>query len=66
MNKRKCDGKPGEWYQDESIAGYYDQNGRLIVVEEYGADEEFGRYSTEVFNGNGYYDASGKFVRYSD
>ena len=66
MNKRKRDGKPGEWYQDESIAGYYDVNGRFIVVEEYGTDEEFGRYLKEVLNGDGYYDASGKFVRYLD
>ena len=23
-------GKPGEWYQDDSIGGYYDDDGRYI------------------------------------
>ena len=64
--KRKRDGKPGDWYEDESIAGYYDENGRLIVVEGYGSDEEFDRYAVDLANGDGYYDASGKFVRYPD
>ena len=67
MNKKiERDGKPGEWYEDESICGYYDENGRLIVVGEFGTDEEFDRYATEVANGDGYYDENGKFVRYPD
>lgn len=59
-------GKPGEWYDDGKICGYYDDKGRLVVVDEYGTDEELGRYSEEVQNGTGYYDASGKFKYYED
>ena len=64
MNKP---GKPGEWYQDDCIGGYYDENGNLIVVEIYdGTDEDFGRYSEAVMNGDGYYDSNGKFRYYED
>ena len=62
--KRKRDGKPGEWYQDESIGGYYDESGRLIVVEEYGTDEEFDTHAVDVANGYGYYDENGRYVSY--
>lgn len=56
---------PGTWYQDEYVGGYFDKNGRLIVCEEYGlADADIDAYAVEVQNGDGYYDASGRFVRY--
>lgn len=57
-------GNPGEWYQDEYIGGYFDSNGDLIVCEEYGSDEDFDRHSTDVQNGEGYYNTEGKFVRF--
>lgn len=57
-------GKPGEWYQDEHIGGYFDKYGRLIVCCECGTDEDFDRYSVEVQNGDGYYDSNGRYVRY--
>lgn len=60
-------GKAGEWYQNESIGGYFANDGHLIVCEEYeyGSDADFDRYAVEVMNGNGYYDETGKFRRYS-
>ena len=57
-------GKPGEWYQDEHIGGYYDANGDLVVCEEYVSDADCDRYSVEVQNGDGYYDENGRFRRY--
>lgn len=59
-------GKPGEWYQDDQIGGYFDEDGHLIVCEEYGTDADFDRYFVEVQNGLGFYDSDGKFVRYKD
>ena len=55
-----------EYYDDGQISGYFDENGHLVVCEEYGTDEELGRYSVEVQNGDGYYDSTGKFRRYKD
>lgn len=55
-----------EYYDDEKVSGYYDDNGCFIVCEEYGTDEELGRYSVEVQNGDGYYDSTGKFRRYKN
>lgn len=58
-------GKPGEWYCNGSIGGYFDKNGKLVVCEEYGlTDADTDKYSVEVQNGNGYYDTNGKFVRF--
>lgn len=54
-------GKPGEWYQDDQIGGYFDADGNLIVCEEYGSDADFDCYSVEVQNGDGYYDSDGKY-----
>ena len=59
-------GKPGEWYQDDHIGGYFDEKGKLVVCEEYGSDEDFDKYSVDVQNGSGYYDSSGRFKRYYD
>ncbi len=59
-------GKPGEWCEDDCIVGFYDENGRLVVVGEHGSDEDFGRYSEAIMNGDGYYDSNGKFIRYPD
>lgn len=58
-------GKPGDWYQDDYIGGYFAADGHLVVCENYGSDEDFDRYSVEVQNGEGYYDSTGKFRRYS-
>ena len=53
-----------EYCDDEKVSGYYDDNGHFGVCEEYGTDEELGRYSVEVQNGDGYYDSTGKFIGY--
>lgn len=59
-------GKCGEWYQDKHIGGYFNENGELVVCEEYGlSDEDTDKYSIEVQNGNGYYDKTGKYIKYS-
>lgn len=58
-------GKAGEWYQDEGIGGYFADDGHLIVYEEYGSDADLDNYAVDVINGNGYYDETGKFRRYS-
>ena len=51
-----------KWYQDEHVGGYIDGTGHLDVCEEYDvSDADSGRYSVEVQNHDGYYDASGKF-----
>ncbi len=50
-----------EWYQDEYIAGYYDESGRLIVCEEYGIDADFDTHAVDVQNGYGYYNSEGDF-----
>ena len=57
--------KPGDWYQDKYIGGYFDQNGDLVVCEEYGlTDADTDKYAAEVQNGNGYYNDYGKYVSY--
>ena len=55
----------GEWYQDDCVGGYYDDDGNFVVCEEYGSDADFGRYDVEVMNGDGYYDSSGRYVAYA-
>ena len=55
-------------YEDGS---YLDERGNLFdcnghILAEAGTDADFDRYAVEVQNGNGYYDSSGKFVRYAD
>lgn len=57
-------GNPGDWYEDESIGGYFDKNGDLVVCEEYGSDADFDRYAVQVQNGEGYYDDNGNYVSY--
>lgn len=58
-------GKPGAWYQDEQIGGYFAADGHLIVCEEYGvSDADCDRYFTEVQNGQGYYDNNGNYRRF--
>lgn len=60
-------GKPGKWYQDKHIGGYFNENGDLVVCEEYGlTDADTDAYFVEVQNGCGYYDAAGKFRYYVD
>ena len=59
-------GVPGEYYDNGQIFGMYNDKGILEVYGEYGTDEEFDRYSVEVQNGDGYYDCTGRFVRYRD
>lgn len=58
-------GKPGEWYQNEHIGGYYDEDGHLEVCVEFGSDASFDKYALDVMNGNGYYDEDGIFRRYA-
>lgn len=59
-------GKPGEWYQDKHIGGYFAEDGHLIVCEEYGlSDADIDKYAVEVMNGDGYYDEYGIFRRYA-
>ena len=58
-------GKPGEWYQDEHIGGYYNEDGYLEVCVEFGSDAAFDKYALDVMNGNGYYDEDGIFRRYA-
>lgn len=58
-------GKPGDWYEDEHIAGYYDSVGDLIVCVEKGlTDADTDRYAVEVQNGEGYYDSDGHYRSY--
>lgn len=58
-------GTPGEWYQDKHIGGYFNQNGNLVVCEEYGlSDADTYMYSVEVQNGDGYYNLNGKYVSF--
>lgn len=57
-------GKPGEWYQNEFVGGYFDKDGLLQVCEEYGTDRDFDRYASEVMNGQGYYDDEGRYRDY--
>ena len=58
-------GSAGEWFQDDYIGGYFDQNGDLVVCEEYGlTDADTDKYSVELQNGDGYYSEYGKYVSY--
>lgn len=58
-------GNPGEWYQDNHVGGYFNQNGELVVCEEYGlSDADTDKYSVEVQNGNGFYNEYGKYVSF--
>lgn len=58
-------GTPGEWYSDNYIGGYFNQNGELVVCEEYDlSDSDSDKYSVEVQNGDGYYSESGKYVSF--
>lgn len=57
-------GKPGEWYRDDCIGGYFDENGNLVVCEEYGTDADSDKYAVEVQNGDGYYDEFGRYVSF--
>lgn len=58
-------GTPGEWYQDNYIGGYFNQNGNLVVCEEYClTDADTDKYSVEVQNCDGYYNNDGKFVSF--
>lgn len=57
-------GTPGEWYEDDDIGGYYDDNGNFVCCWENGTDEDFDRYSVQVQNGEGYYDETGTYRRY--
>lgn len=58
-------GKQLEWYQDEYVGGYFDEDGILVVCEEYGlTDADTGRYFVQVQNGEGYYDNNGHYHRY--
>ena len=58
-------GKPGEWYQDEHVGGYFNISGQLVVCEEYGlTDADIDKYAVEVQNGDGYYDNSGAYRSY--
>lgn len=59
-------GKPGEWYQDKHIGGYFNDKGLLVVCEEYGlSDADTDKFSFEVQNGDGYYDDNGKYRSYN-
>lgn len=55
-------GKPGEWYQDKHIGGYFNADGHLVVCEEYKlTDADTDRYAVHVQNGDGYYDEHGNY-----
>lgn len=59
-------GYPGEWYQDEYIGGYFNQNGNLVVCEEYHlTDADTDKYAVCVQNGDGYYNSRGRFCSVS-
>lgn len=48
------------------LGGYYDENGKFIVCEEYGlTDEDMDKYSVQVQNGEGFYNSQGKYVSYN-
>lgn len=57
-------GKPGEYFDDGFVGGYFAEDGHLVVCYEYGSDESFDRYAVNVMNGDGYYDSSGKYRSY--
>ena len=48
----------------DNVCGYYAEDGRFVVCEEYGlTDADTDRYAIEVQNGDGYYSSDGHFVR---
>lgn len=58
-------GKPGEYYCDEHVGGFFDEDGVLVVCEEFGlTDADTDKYSVEVQNGLGYYDDDGWYHSY--
>lgn len=58
-------GKPGEWYDDEHIGGYFGSDGKLVVCAEYGlTDTDTDKYAVQVQNGEGYYDDNGRYKSY--
>ena len=63
--KNMVKGAPGEWYQDDYIGGYFNQNGDLVVCEEYDlTDSNTDKFATEVQNGDGYYNDFGDYVSF--
>lgn len=58
-------GKPGEYFDDGVVGGYFAKDGHLVVCYEYGlSDADIDRYAVEIQNGDGYYDSSGKYRSY--
>lgn len=58
-------GKPGEWFQDDHVGGYFDENVNFVVCEEYElTDADTDRFSVEIQNGDGYYDKSNSYCSY--
>lgn len=57
-------GKPGDWYDDGHIFGYYDDNGSFVICGEYGTAADFDIYAVQVQNGEGYYDECGNYVSF--
>lgn len=58
-------GKPGEWYRNDHIGGFFNEKGELVVCVEYGlTDAEIGKHAVDVQNGDGYYDDEGRFRRF--
>lgn len=58
-------GKPGDYYCDDHVGGFFDENGILVVYEEFGlTDADTGKYDIEVQNGLGYYDDDGWYHAY--
>lgn len=56
-----------EFVIEGNVGGYYDEDGHLVVCEEYGlTDEDTDRYAIEVQNGDGFYSSDGNFVRYKE
>lgn len=53
-----------EWYQNDSYCGYFNDEGYLDVVVEFGTDADFDTHSVNVQNGYGYYDESGKYMSF--
>ena len=58
-------GTPGEWFQDRYVGGYFNENGELVVCEEYElTDSDTDKYAVEVQNGDGFYNEIGKYVQF--
>ena len=56
-------GKPGEWFENEHNAGYFDDHGNPVVVTEFGSDRDLGTHDIDVQNGHGWYNDEGTYVR---